>query len=78
MEYTTRYYNEFHKRNMWGFNKFEYEATQLFRQNKILEKLQKLSSIKTMVGTRSSKPLSNTTIRIKIFSIVLAITLMIL
>lgn len=57
MEFTTRYYNEFHKRNMWGFNKFEYEATQLFRQNKILEKLQKLSSIKNNGGDKILKAL---------------------
>lgn len=57
MEFTTRYYNEFHKRNMWGFNKFEYEATQLFRQNKILEKLQKLSSIKKNGGDKVLKAL---------------------
>ncbi|AXK21597.1 hypothetical protein [Bacillus sp. COPE52] len=57
MEFTTRYYNEFHKRNMWGFNKFEYEATQLFRQNKILEKLQKLSSIKNNGGDKVLKAL---------------------
>ncbi|MGG0255011.1 hypothetical protein ABEY61_07450 [Bacillus toyonensis] len=57
MEFTTRYYNEFHKRNMWSFNKFEYEATQLFRQNKILEKLQKLSSIKNNGGDKILKAL---------------------
>lgn len=57
MEFTTRYYNEFHKRNMWGLNKFEYEATQLFRQNKILEKLQKLSSIKNNGGDKILKAL---------------------
>ncbi|HDR7632486.1 TPA: hypothetical protein QCX75_001176 [Bacillus mycoides] len=52
IEFVNRYYKEFHKRNMWGFNKFEYAATQSFRQNKILENLLKLSSIKNNGGDK--------------------------
>lgn len=51
-EFVSRYYKEFHKRNMGGLNKFEYAATQSFRQNKILENLRKQSSIKNNGGDK--------------------------
>lgn len=51
-EFATRYFKEFHKRNMGGLNKFEYAATQSFRQNKILGNLRKQSSIKDNGGDK--------------------------
>ncbi|MES9681820.1 hypothetical protein ABWK22_02645 [Gottfriedia acidiceleris] len=51
-EFANRYYKEFHKRNTGGLNKFEYAATQSFRQNKILEGLQKQSAIKNNGGDK--------------------------
>lgn len=51
-EFVSRYYKDFHKREMGGLNKFQYAATQRFRQNQVLNELRKKSEIRNSGGDK--------------------------
>ncbi|MFE4029163.1 hypothetical protein ACFX4N_23700 [Priestia sp. YIM B13551] len=51
-ELASRYYREFYKREMNGLNKFQYSATQSFRQNQFLKELGNHSEIKKHGGDK--------------------------